>query len=214
MSAVSAWFDYVGQEIVNAMLQIFITLLIVVCTWAFFKNRRIAAPGSQSLNYRYYLMFTLSAAGAVALAVTREGSEIFLYLGGFFQQAEYFQPVLIGTFLGFGIGISVGTLLFYGLLNLPGKWRARIPIFFLALFAGNMLSQAALQLIQADWISSARVLWDSSGWLPENSIVGQLLYAFVGYEATPAGIQIIAYVIGLILVVSAGFAGNRVVKHV
>ena len=214
MSAISEWFDYVGQEVVNAVLQILITVLIVICAWAFFKRQRTVASDKRSMEQCHTPLFRWSAAGAVALAVTREGSEIFLYLSGFFQQSDYFQPVMIGTFLGFGIGISVGTLLFYGMLNLPQSWRRRVPVFFLALFAGNMLSQSILQLIQADWISSSGALWDSSAWLPENSVVGQLLYAFIGYEATPSGAQIVAYLTGLILVIAAGIAGNRVANNV
>ncbi len=213
MSTISEWFDYVGQEVVNAMLQILITLLIAVSAWAFFRFKNTPTPDSDATKLRYSALFRMSAAGAVAMAVTREGSEIFLYLSGFFHQSEYFQPVMIGTFLGFGIGVSVGTLLFYGMLNQPQSWRLRVPVFFLALFAGNMLSQAVLQLIQADWISSTRALWDSSAWMPENSVVGQLLYAFIGYEATPSGIQIVAYFAGLILVIAASIAGNRVVNH-
>jgi high-affinity iron transporter len=57
------------------------------------------------------------------------------------------------------------------------------------------------------------VLWDSSAVLPENSVVGQMLYAFIGYEATPSGAQIIAYVTGLFLVIVAGVAGNRFSNH-
>jgi len=210
MGAVSEWFDYVGQEVVNATIQILIMLLIVVCTWAFFKSRWINAHGDPSKHQRLTALFNFSAAGAVAMAVTREGSEIFLYLSGFFHQSEYLQPVMIGTSIGFGIGVSIGILLYYGLLNLPDGWRLRLSFFFLALFAGNMLSQAALQLIQADWISSAPSLWDSSGWLPENSIVGQLLYALVGYEATPSAIQVVAYAIGVTLVTGFRIAGMRI----
>ena len=214
MGAVSEWFDYMGQEVVNATLQILIMLLIVFCTWAFFKSRHVDDGGDLSRHSRFAAMFTFSAAGAVALAITREGSEIFLYLSGFFQQSEHFQPVIIGSSVGFGIGVSIGILLFYGLLNLPGSWRVRVPMYLLALFAGNMLSQAALQLTQADWISSAQALWDSSGWLPENSVVGQLLYALVGYEATPSGIQVIAYVIGVTLVIGSAIAATRIAKNV
>jgi high-affinity iron transporter len=214
MGAVSEWFDYMGQEVVNAMLQNLIMLLIVVCTWAFFKSRRVSALGDPSQHDRFAAIYGFSAAGAVALSITREGSEVFLYLSGFFRQSEHFQAVMIGSSLGFGIGVSIGTLLFYGLLSLPGGWRVKVPIFLLALFAGNMLSQAALQLTQADWISSAYALWDTSSWLPENSIAGQLLYALVGYESTPTTIQVIAYVIGVTLVFAAGIAGNRITKNV
>lgn len=214
MAVVSEWFDYVGQEVVNAMLQILIVMLIVVCSWALFKSRRLITQGDPLKRNHFTDIFTFSATGAVALAITREGPEVFLYLNGFLQTSEHFQPVMIGSSIGFGIGVSIGILFFYGLLNLPDGWRLKVPVFFLALFAGNMLSQAVLQLTQADWISSARALWDSSGWLPENSIAGQLLYALVGYEATPSSFQIIAYAIGVTLVVGSAITANRIAKNV
>ena len=77
-----------------------------------------------------------------------------------------------------------------------------------------MLAQATLQLTQADWIPSAHALWDTSGWLPENSIAGHLLYALVGYEATPTAIQVIAYFIGATLVIISGIAATWTVKNV
>jgi len=196
MVEISEWFDYVGQEIVNATLQILTTLSIVVCTWAAYKKR-------------YAPIFLFCAAAAVALAITREGSETFLYLSGFYQQQEYFHTVIIGAAIGFSIGLSVGILFYYGLLSLPGKWRLGAPIILMALFAGNMLSQAAQQLTQADWISAIGTTWDTSGWLPENSIIGQLLYALVGYEATPSIAQLIAYAAGVILVLVFGVPRRR-----
>lgn len=189
MVEISEWFDYVGQEIVNATLQILTTVLIVVCTWAAYKNR-------------FAHIFVYCAAAAVALAITREGSETLLYLNGFYQQQEYFDTVMIGSAIGFSIGLSVGILFYYGLLSLPGKWRLGAPIILMALFAGNMLAQAAQQLIQADWISSIGTTWDTSSWLPESSIIGQLLYALVGYEASPSVAQLIAYLFGVILVLA------------
>jgi high-affinity iron transporter len=208
MAEISEWFDYVGQEIVNAVLQILTTILIVVCTWALFKSRRFEARGGQSQKNRFTSLFIFCAAGAVALAITREASEILIYLGVFFQQKEYLPTVVAGSAIGFSIGLSIGILLYYGLLNLPGKWRLDVPVFLMALVAGNMLSQAALQLIQADWISSTRALWDTSDWLPENSIIGQLLSALVGYEATPSAAQLVAYIVGVILVLAFGAAGK------
>ena len=47
MGSISEWFDYVGQEIVNAVLQIMTTFMIVACTWALFKSRQFDARGEQ-----------------------------------------------------------------------------------------------------------------------------------------------------------------------
>jgi len=78
----------------------------------------------------------------------------------------------------------------------------------MALFVGNMLSQATLQLTQADWIPSTHAIWDSSHWLSENSILGQSLYALLGYEATPSAVQLIAYIGGIFLVLTFAVTGK------
>ena len=200
MVEVSEWFDYVGQEIVNASLQVLTTFFIVVCTWAAYKSQRRGSVARQTQTNPFASVFVFCAAAAVALAITREGSEILLYLGGFLQQQEYFRTVMVGSSIGFSIGFSIGILLYYGLSSLPVRWRLDAAVILMALFAGNMLAQAVLQLTQADWIPSTRAFWDTSQGLPENSFLGQLLYALVGYEATPSAAQLIAYAAGVILI--------------
>jgi len=37
-------------------------------------------------------------------------------------------------------------------------------------------------------------LWDSSGWLPQDSIVGRLLHTLVGYTDRPTELQLVAYI--------------------
>jgi len=143
------------------------------------------------------MSFALIAALTIALALTREGSEIAMYLGGFLSQPDKLQAVLTGSAIGAGIGISIGFLVFYGLMALRGKTGAWAPLILLALFCGNMLAQSAVQLTQADLLPAGPPLWDSSAWLPESSIAGRLLYALVGYESRPSGLEVCAYLAGL-----------------
>jgi high-affinity iron transporter len=57
-----------------------------------------------------------------------------------------------------------------------------------------MAAQAAHYLIQADIIPSlASPLWDTSAVLPEKSLLGMLLHSLIGYEARPAGMQLVFY---------------------
>jgi len=197
MRHISEWFDYAGQEVVNASLQVSIALAIVVLTWLISNTRPPGAdqhvdPG----NFRP-MLFALIAALTIALALTREGSEIAMYLGGFLSQPDKLQAVLTGSAIGAGIGISIGFLVFYGLMALRGQTGAWAPLILLALFCGNMLAQSAVQLTQADLLPAGPPLWDSSAWLPESSIAGRLLYALVGYESRPSGLEICAYLAGL-----------------
>jgi high-affinity iron transporter len=204
MDVISEWFDYVGQEVVNALLQTAIAVPAMFCAWA------LVSSGQAGSAERQVRLFSVSAGIAVALAITREGSEVLMYLGGFLQVADYFQPVMIGSLIGFGIGVSIGLLLFYGLLALSRAWARRSAVFLLSLFSGNMLSQAALQLTQADWIPAAKALWNTSGWISETSIPGQLMYALIGYEATPSPVQVLAYATGVVLVYVAAWLASSV----
>ncbi len=200
MRHISEWFDYVGQEVVNASLQVSIAIAIVVVTGLICADRP-GDPGQLSASgKRHAKLFSLFAAVTIALAITREGSEIAVYLSGFLSQPDKLQAVLTGSAIGAGIGVSIGFLVFYGLLALRGGAGIWAPLILLALFCGNMLSQSALQLMQADLLPAGPFLWDSSGWLPERSVTGRLLYALVGYESRPSALEVCAYLAGLVSV--------------
>lgn len=136
----------------------------------------------------------------IALGVVREISEIIIYVTGIATQPENVSPVMLGSFIALGIGASGGILLFYILINLSELWALRSCMVLLALFTGNMASQACLLLTQADWLPYTAELWDSSSLLPEYTVPGQLLYALVGYEATPSILQGLCYVIAMLLI--------------
>lgn len=205
---VSAWFDYVGLEVVNATLQVLIALALAVFIGSTFAGRKVLRSGRDPSGSRYLLLFELSALLAIALAINREGSEILLYLGGFIRQEETMMAVLMGGSIGFAIGVSVAVMVFYGLTSLPARWGLVMSSCLLALFSGNMLSQAVQQLTQADWLPALKPVWDTSASLPENTLTGQLMYAFVGYEATPSALQVMAYVTGILLVAAAALGAR------
>jgi len=203
---ISEWFDYVGQELVNAVLQLGISGAVVLLAAWLGRNGDGAKPA------RGRGVFGFLCAATVALAITREGSEILVFMDGFLGPQNPAQAVLLGSGIGFGIGVSVGFLLFYGLLALAGGGRPAgrvLPLALLALFSGNMLAQAAVQLAQADWLPAGPTLWDSSAWLSEQSVAGRLLYALIGYESSPSATQVAAYLAGALAVPAAFFIGRR-----
>lgn len=57
--------------------------------------------------------------------------------------------------------------------------------------------QIAKQLLQIGILDSTEPLWDSSGIVNEHSWQGELLYALIGYDASPAAIQIIFYCLAI-----------------
>ena len=206
MAEISEWFDYVGQEVVNALIQFSILFFLGIFTAFLPKNSFLSVESPDTISGEsdrhhqkngWSIIWMLLI---VSLALTREGSEIFIYIGGVIGHPSHIQPTLTGAGIGVGIGLSAGVLIYYGMLGLPAKWIAPGGIVLLALVAGNMASQATLLLTQADWLPYSTILWDSSELLPENSIFGHLLYALVGYEATPSLFQGISYICGMLLI--------------
>ncbi len=207
MADISDWFDYVGQEVMNALIQ----LIIILCLTVFIALQSLRSRVTVSRHQN--LIYITCMVAVVSLAMTREGSEIFIYIGMVLQQPEYIRPTLTGTGIGAGIGISCGTLLYYGLLGLPPRWAPVCGATLLALVSGNFASQAILNLTQADWLPYTKILWDSSVWLPEGSLQGHLLFAFFGYEATPSILQGIAYIAGMLFIGLSAYVGYRAAVH-
>ncbi len=204
---VSQSFDGVGQELLNAGIQIIIYLVLLV--FLITALRRPQTRLNKSILTAVMMM-------GVIFAAVREGSEIIIYIHGFVTVPELLESVLLGSAIGGGIGISIGVCIYYVLINMPVKVSVRVGYVLIVLLAGSMISQTIQQLTQADVIISQYPLWDTSSWISEHSVTGQLLYAIIGYEATPTAIQVMAYLSALfIIILFSGYFwnGNRRVKQ-
>lgn len=140
----------------------------------------------------------------IALAVLREGSETVLFLYGVATSGDNgMRDTLAGGGLGLGLGALVGTLLYAGLLRIPVRKFFAVTGALVLLLAASMASQVARLLIQADYLPSLGApLWDTSGLLAQDTAVGTLLHGLIGYDAQPAGMQVLAYVLVLLVILS------------
>lgn len=191
LAPITSSFNGTGQELLNAGLHLLITatlIVVVYCWFGGFHNN--ALTGAMVI--------------AVAAAVVREGSEIWIYYSSFLSVPEIFLKTLIGGTLGLLIGVSVGALLYYTLTLLRTEYNRWISIVLLTFVAAGMTSQAINSLIQADYLSATVSVWDSSTIVDENSITGQLLYALMGYEATPMPAQLLSYVLIVVAFLGTG----------
>ncbi|HEU0186606.1 MAG TPA: FTR1 family protein, partial [Gallionellaceae bacterium] len=105
------------------------------------------------------------------------------------------SAMLLGGGLGVLGGVVVGYILYTGLLRLPLRWFFAATGVLVLMLAASMASQAARFLIQADLLPALGApLWDSSGLISEQSVLGMLLHSLLGYDSHPAGMQVIFYV--------------------
>ena len=196
INTISMLFEGVGQEIVNTGLYLFIFSCLLVL---------IVAIGKRSANKT----IVLAISGCIAAALVREGTEIIIYLHGFWSDPGLMRSVIVGSFIGAGIGFSIGVFFYYLIVSLVPTNGLRFSIGVLILIGGGMISQATQLLIQADIIPSQAPLWNSSAWINESSLIGQLLYALVGYEASPTPIQAACYALSIIIATTLAIKSLR-----
>ena len=196
---VSMLFDGVGQEILNAGLHLmtFICLLFLI----FSMGRR-----------SYYKITVWAIIGCLSAALVREGSEIIIYIHGFIGDEQLLETVVAGSFIGAGVGFSVGVFMYYLMVNLSPRKGVAVSLIILVLSCASMITQALQLLIQADIVISQMPLWDSSTWVSEGSVTGQILYALLGYESTPTPIQVGGYFLSLMLSSALAFKTFKAFK--
>ena len=139
----------------------------------------------------------------VALAVLREGSEIVLFLFGMAAGGAGKLGFLGGVPLGLAGGVAVGFALYFGLLRIPLRYFFSATNWMLVVLAAGLASSAAGFLIQANLLPAwGNQLWDTSWLLTNGSLVGQAVHVLTGYEARPAGMQGVFWIVTFAMLVA------------
>jgi high-affinity iron transporter len=203
---IAALFQGSGQELFNAAILI---LAVVMLTWhnVWMANhgkemsRELKAIGAQVKTGGRSL---LALAVVVGVAVLREGSEVTLFLYGVAAGGGASAVgMMTGGLLGVLAGAGVSLLMYLGLLAIPAHRLFAATTGLITLLAAGLAAQAAAFLQKAGAISVLQTpLWDTSGVLPEGSTLGRVLKTIVGYNDQPDGLQLIAW-LGVIAVMLA-----------
>jgi high-affinity iron transporter len=126
--------------------------------------------------------------------VLREGSEVVLFLYSMAMGGIGAAGLAGGIALGVGGGVLLGFALYFGLLRIPLKHFFGATNAMLVLLAAGLASSAARFLLQANRLPAlGEQLWDSSWLLSNGSLAGKTLGVLIGYDASPAGIQLVFY---------------------
>jgi high-affinity iron transporter len=194
----------VGQELFNAMiLGVAVLMLAWHNIWMASHGKELATNAQKVGNAIHDGASECSVLLAVVgIAILREGSETVLFLYGIAtsEQANT-SSMLLGGAVGVVTGVAIGYALYKGLLRIPMRWFFTATSILVLLLAAGMASQAAQYLIQADLIPALiSPLWDTSAILPEKSILGMLLHSLIGYDASPAAMQLVFYVITIVAI--------------
>lgn len=201
-----------GQEIFNAGV-LFAAAAVIGWTVVWMKRhaRQLTAHlkkvGAAVLDGEMPLY---SVTVVIALAALREGSEIVLLTYGLAAAGKSIASIAMGSAVGAMGGVVAGALFYYGILKVSTKHLFGVTSALLILLAASMAAQGTVFLVAADKLPAlADPLWDSSAILAQESFVGQILHALIGYSDQPLGVQVVVFAVVLgVMTLSLKLAGR------
>ena len=193
-----------GQELFNAAI---LGIAVLMLGWHniwMAKHGREMAASAKSIGHAVHSGEKEMSAVAIliAIAVLREGSETALFLYGLAAGSSTSHlSLLTGGALGLLGGAGIGWLLYTGLAHIPIRHFFTITGGLILLMAAGMAGQMARFLVQGDVIRPlASPLWDTSGLLPMDSVLGNFMHLLAGYDASPSGMQVLFYIATFLLI--------------
>jgi high-affinity iron transporter len=190
---ISDWFDGSGQEVLNGISLLCIgfslAFQLVVYAW----HHRKPTDSSSTKSSLLTLALSITAMVIMVMAVAREGAEIIIYYSGMAETQRHSSSMLIGGIIGSGLGLCIGILSFTLLYQLAARNLMLVSSALLILITAGVMTEATQSFIQAGWVITAEPLWDTSSFIAESSVTGQLLYAVFAYEASPTLEEIMAW---------------------
>jgi high-affinity iron transporter len=171
-----------------------------VLTWMIFWMQRQGAAVREQLELgvrrtahatprgQNWALFSLAF-----LAVVREGIELALFL-----TAASFSTTAGATLIGAAIGLVVaavaGWLLFATTTRLDVGRFFQVTSLLLILFAAGLIAHGVHEFNEVGWIPAVvEHVWDLNPVLDENSAVGAILKALVGYNGNPSLTEVVSY---------------------
>jgi high-affinity iron transporter len=132
--------------------------------------------------------------------VGREGLETAVFTLAFAFQTNALL-LLLGATLGLLAAIGLCVLIYCLGYKLDYRVFFRVMGILLLIFAAGLLGDAVQNMQQLGWLPVGLMpLWNTSGFLSEDSTLGDLLHAFVGYAASPTALQALLYAAYLAIV--------------
>jgi high-affinity iron transporter len=195
-NGVLARLDPDAQELAQAAM---LFLAVGVLTWMVLWMHRNARGLSGDLRLRADAALAtgrlLGLATIAFTAVFREGIETVLFLWGVAVQRGDLTavPFVAAGLLGAGLAVATAYLFFSGFRFLELQTFFRVTGALLLLVAAGLLSAGLNKLIGLGYLSPlVPQVWNTSWLLRDDSVLGALLGAFVGYRSRPSLLEVLA----------------------
>ena len=208
--AIASALEGVGQELFNAsILIIAVVMLIWHNVWMASHGRELAAEVRRVGDAVRTGARSILALGVVcAVAVTREGSEVALFMYGLAASAgSTASDLVIGSALGLLAGVALTAVTYLGLVAIPQRRLFAVTTLLISFLAAGLAAQAALFLQQAGVVTMLQgTAWDTSAILSDTSLFGRVLHTLIGYSDQPSVLQVLVWLATLAVIVALTIA--------
>jgi high-affinity iron transporter len=126
----------------------------------------------------------------VFFAVVREGVELALLLF-----AAPGEGKLVGSLIGLALAIGVGVLIYAFGRRIDLRTFFKVTTVILIFFAAGLFARSAHEFAEAGPLAAIEgpKLWSTAAVLPDDSGLGAVLRAFLGYQDEPTVLEVVAY---------------------
>ncbi|WP_231711015.1 FTR1 family iron permease [Xanthobacter dioxanivorans] len=214
---IAGTFEGSGQDILNAaILSVAVVMLVWTVVWMASHGKHMVAEMKEvGRDVKEGRRPLAALAIVVGMAVLREGVEVVLFLYGIATTgADSAGDVALGGLIGLAGGAAISFVLYRGLVAIPLKYMFKVTSVLIMLLAAGLAAQAVGILQDAGFIQSlADPLWNTNWLLADDSAVGRVLRTLVGYRAEPTGMQLVAYLATVAIILGLSAVVNGRVSH-
>ncbi len=189
-----------GPDLVAAAVIFFAVGLLTWHSWWMRQHARSISGDVQRRLDEARASQRLWIVGLVAFTgVFREGAETVLFLWGLMSQTTISGwSGVTGGVLGVVVAAMLGWAIFRGGRRLSLSRFFAATTVLLVVVAAGLFSTGIGKLIGLGFIPAGDALWDTSGLLDDQSVVGGFMSGLVGYRARPTAPEVIGYAVYLI----------------
>lgn len=195
LQAVGAEFESPAKEIYEGVTALIAVAMVTYMTfWMASQGRKMKGELEEGIRHS---LAKGAAWGVFVLAfmtVMREGVETGLFLSAA-AFASSGMAILVGGVVGLLLALAVAVAIYAAGIRLDLRVFFKVAGVLLVVFGAAMLRGGVHEFEEVGLISPiVEHVWDTGGVLSDESGVGGILHALVGYTASPSVTQIIAFV--------------------
>ncbi|KDP09726.1 iron permease FTR1 family protein, partial [Mycobacterium avium subsp. hominissuis 100] len=182
------------ETVINAVAVVFVTSMII---WMNRNAGQLKGELERGARQAVHRGGALALAAMAFLAVLKEGFEtsVFLLAAAETSHGSRWFGVLGGV-LGIATSIGLGVGLYFGGLRLNLGRFFRVTGVFLVLIAAGLVLGALRTAHEAGWLNiGQRQLFDLSGWIPSDSVLGAVTTGVLGIPADPRLVEVLGWLL-------------------